>query len=183
MSVSPWIVQRAVPSLTLSRAGPEHAAQVVELVNEGLDGYRAWAPAGWRPAVPDKDQVLRIAERLELPEVWCQLGRIKGQLVGHVSLAPRTRADPDTPAPGTLKLWQLFVRPAWHGRGVAVTLLESAVAEAERLGLHRLSLFTPRDHARACAFYEREGWAQTGRENDGGDLGLPAVEYARSVGV
>jgi GNAT superfamily N-acetyltransferase len=176
-------VPRVVPSLTLSRAGPEHAAQVVELVNEGLEGYRAWAPAGWRPAVPDKDQVLRIAERLELPEVWCQLGHIKGQLVGIVSLAPRTRADPDPPAPGTLKLWQLFVRPAWHGRGVAAILLDSAVAEAKRRGVHQLSLFTPRDHARACAFYEREGWTLTGRQSDGGDLGLPAVEYARSVGV
>ena len=121
--------------LTLSRAGPEHAAQVVELVNEGLEGYRAWAPAGWRLAVPSKDEILRIAERLELPELWCQLGHIKGQLVGHVSLAPRTRADPDPPVPGTLKLWQLFVRPAWHGRGVAAALLKSAVAEREALSV------------------------------------------------
>ncbi|MGQ0778545.1 MAG: GNAT family N-acetyltransferase [Pseudonocardiales bacterium] len=170
-----------VPSLVLSRARPEHAAQVVELVDEGFDGYRAWAPAGWRPVVPGEDQVLRMAEKLELPDVWCQLGRIEGQLVGHVSLAPTTRADPDPPAPGTSKLWQLFVRPAWHGCGVAAALLESAVAEAQRRGFHRLSLFTPRDHARARAFYQREGWAQTGRESDGGGLGLPTVEYARSV--
>lgn len=108
---------------------------------------------------------------------------LKGQLVGHVSLAPRTHADPDSPAPGTLKLWQLFVRPAWHDGGVVTTLLDSAVAEAQRRGFHRLSLFIPRDHARACAFYEREGWTPTGRESDGGDLGLPAIEYARSIGV
>jgi hypothetical protein len=30
---------------------------------------------------------------------------------------------------------------------------------------------------------EREGWAPTDRESDGGDLGLPAVEYARSVRI
>jgi hypothetical protein len=122
--VSPWTVQRAVPSLTLSCAGPEHAAQVVELVNEGLEGYRAWAPAGWRLAVPSKDEVLRIAERLELPEVWCQLGHIKGQLVGIVSLAPRTRADPDPPAPGTLKRSSSSVR---RGRGVGSPPLCSTV--------------------------------------------------------
>jgi GNAT superfamily N-acetyltransferase len=53
----------------------------------------------------------------------------------------------------------------------------------EESRLHRLSLFTPRDHARACAFYEREGWTPTGRDSDGGDLSLPAIEYARSIGI
>lgn len=61
------------------------------------------------------------------------------------------------------------------------TLLGAAVAEARTRGFRRLSLWTPRDHARARAFYEREGWAPTGREADGGELGLAAVEYARAV--
>lgn len=122
-----------------------------------------------------------IAAELARPDVWCRLSLVDGDPVGHVLLSPRTRQDLEPPPPGTLRLWQLFVRPHWQGRGVAVMLLCGAVTEARMRGFSRLSLWTPRDHRRARAFYEREGWAPTGRESDGRVLGLETVEYARPV--
>jgi GNAT superfamily N-acetyltransferase len=63
---------------------------------------------------------------------------------------------------------------------VAAELLAAAVAEARQRGFQRMRLLTPRDHARARRFYEREGWRPTGVELDRGStlLGLAIVEYA-----
>ncbi len=90
-------------------------------------------------------------------------------------------AEPKPPPPGTFNLWQLFVRPRWQASGVADVLMEAAVAEAQRRGFSRLRLWTPRDHARARAFYERQGWKATGGERDDPSMGLAIVEYARAV--
>jgi hypothetical protein len=42
-----------------------------------------------------------------------------------------------------------------------------------------MRLFTPRDQARARAFYEREGFEHTGWEAFEEAIGLVLVEYAR----
>lgn len=168
------------PSLTTRTAAPEDAPTITSLVVEGLDSYRAWASVGWKPP-SSEGWSEHIAAELARPEVWGLLAVSDGDPVGHVLLSPRTRQDREPPPPGTLRLWQLFVRPQWQGRGVAVVLLDAAVAEARTRGISRLSLWTPRDHGRARAFYEREGWAATGSESDGRDLGLTTVEYARPI--
>jgi ribosomal protein S18 acetylase RimI-like enzyme len=81
---------------------------------------------------------------------------------------------------GTVNLWQLFVRPAWLGRGVGQHLMRSALTEAHRRGFARLRLWTPRGAARARRFYERERWTPTGNERDESPIGLPIVEYERA---
>lgn len=161
-------------------ATPADAQVITALVREGLAGYREWAPGGWEPP-PGRAWAAHVAGELTRPEVWCLLASLDGAPVGHVALSPRTRQDREPPPPGTLRLWQLFVRPAWQGRSVASALLDAAVAEARRRGFGRLTLWTPHDHGRARAFYEREGWSPTGRESDGQDLGLATVEYARDL--
>jgi hypothetical protein len=42
-----------------------------------------------------------------------------------------------------------------------------------------MRFYTPRDQARARAFYEREGFSHTGWEGLEEPLGLVLVEYAR----
>jgi GNAT superfamily N-acetyltransferase len=61
---------------------------------------------------------------------------------------------------------------------VARELLRAGLDAAEREGYGRMRFFTPRDQARARAFYEREGFVPTGWEGLEEPLGLVLVEYA-----
>lgn len=98
-----------------------------------------------------------------------------------MALSPVTREDPEPAPPGMVNLWQLFVRPAWQGRGVASALMARAVAEAAARGFERMRLWTPQGSRQARRFYEREGWSATGAVRETSGLGLPVVEYQRST--
>lgn len=68
------------------------------------------------------------------------------------------------------------------GRGVATDLMRAAVTEAVGRGFSAMVLWTLEGAGRARRFYEREGFALTGRVNRESDFGLPTVEYRRAVG-
>jgi GNAT superfamily N-acetyltransferase len=149
---------------------------------EASDGYRAWAPSGWTPPVATTaEQVAGLAKALARPDVWCLLALDVPETIGHVALSLRTMEDTDPAPVGTINLWQLFVRPAWQGRGVATQLMSAAVDEARARGSNHMRLWTPQGAARARRFYEREGWTLTGGIHEETPFGLPVIEYARKV--
>jgi GNAT superfamily N-acetyltransferase len=76
----------------------------------------------------------------------------------------------------------LFVREPWWGTGLATRLLDAAVQDARAQGLVELRLHTPTEHARARAFYEREGWRREGDVFYEPMLGLALVTYRRPIG-
>ena len=80
------------------------------------------------------------------------VARVGGEPVGCVALL---RIDPET-----CELKRLFLRPAHRGGGSGLRLLEAAVAEARRLGYHRLRLDTIPEMQRAQALYERYGFRE-----------------------
>jgi GNAT superfamily N-acetyltransferase len=75
----------------------------------------------------------------------------------------------------------LFLRPPWWGTGLAARLLAAAVEAALDRGHAEMRLHTPTGHARARAFYEREGWTATGERHYEPLLGLEVVEYCREL--
>jgi GNAT superfamily N-acetyltransferase len=161
-------------SRTLRPAGPEDAEVMSETLQTGFDGYRAIAPPGWRP--PDAraaTELARMRARLGEPTTWAMLAEDGGLVAGHAAYVPQPGV------PGSAHLWQLFLRPPWWGSGIAQALLREAVAAAAAEGYRRMRLFTPRDQARARAFYEREGFAHSGWEAFEEAIGLVLVEYAR----
>jgi GNAT superfamily N-acetyltransferase len=162
-------------------ADPSDAATLAATVAEGFDGYRVWAPTGWSPPQERGGSTSRLAEALARADVWCLVAESRGDPVGHVALSPTTYVQPEPAPPGMVNLWQLFVRPAWQGTGLAAVLLRAALTEAERRGFARVRLWTPSGAVRARRFYEREGWALTGDRRGESPLGLPIVEYARDV--
>jgi GNAT superfamily N-acetyltransferase len=161
-------------SWTLRAATPEDAEAMAETLQGGFDGYRSIAPPGWRP--PDARsavEVARVRARLGDPSTWAMLAEDGGLVAGHAGYVPQPGV------PGSAHLWQLFLRPPWWGTGIARALLQEAIAAAAAEGYGRMRLFTPRDQARARAFYEREGFEHTGWEAFEEAIGLVLVEYER----
>ena len=154
-------------------ARPATPADVPELavtVEEGFESYREWAPRGWDPPPPAL-HVSGIRDRLAEEGCVCLLVEVGGEHAGHVAYVPAREE------PGVAHIWMLFVRRAWWGRGVATRLLTRAVAEATGEGYAGMRLHTPAEHARARAFYEREGWTAASPPFYEPLLGLTLVTY------
>jgi GNAT superfamily N-acetyltransferase len=162
-------------------AEPADAAAISAILGEAFEGYRSWAPSDWAPPVPTETDVARFADALGRSDVWCLLALEHRHAIGHVALSLRTMEDPEPPLVGTINLWQLFVRPAWHGRGIATWLMGAAASEARHRGFTRMRLWTPQGQSRARRFYEREGWTLTGSVHEDSPFGLPVVEYTRTL--
>lgn len=149
-------------------------AAMAETVGIGFDGYRAFAGHGWQP--PDgrtPPELTRMRARLEATSTWAMIAEDDGLVAGHAGFFPQPGVQ------GSAHLWQLFLRPPWWGTGLATELLGHAVDAAIDQGYRRMRFYTPRDQARARAFYEREGFSHTGWEGLEQPLGLVLVEYAR----
>jgi GNAT superfamily N-acetyltransferase len=173
---------RQLPAgIRVERAGPSDVARVTRLVQLGIDSYRDWAPR-WRPPVASAQQRQRLQQNFASDDAWILMALEGDEIVGVVSLAMRTAADPDPPEPGTVYLWQMFVTPAWQGTGLAQALMDLAVKEAGERGYDRMTLWAAAGAKQACRFYEREGWTRTGEEQPDSGSALPLVQYERAVG-
>jgi GNAT superfamily N-acetyltransferase len=170
-----------VDLLTLRRTTLADVPVLAESVRQGFETYRAFAPRGWTPPEEPIERA-RIAERLPLADTWCLLAHDGGVPAGHVALiAARDRTDHRAPVGGLAHLWMLFVREPWWGSGLARHLLALAVEEAEARGYETMRLYTPARHARARAFYAREGWTTSGEATYDPMLALELVEYRRGL--
>jgi GNAT superfamily N-acetyltransferase len=158
------------------------APALTELVSKAFATYTDWAPPGW--SMPDLDAEMRevLEQWLDEPVAWSRVALDGDQPVGYVSVLPaRTAEEPRTFIPGLAHLWHLFVLREWWGTGLAKRLLDEATEEARRREYQAIRLWTPRDHARARAFYAREGWAPTGAEQFADQLQLDLVELRRML--
>ena len=162
-------------------ATPSDAGAVAATITEGFETYRAWAPAEWTPPVVGEGDPNRFARALARPDVSFLVAMSDGAVIGHVALSLSTREDPGPPPPGAVFIWELFVRPAWHGQGVATMLMHAGVTEAVKRGFSLMRLWTPEGAGRARRFYEREGWTLTGQGHCRSDFGLATVEYGRRI--
>jgi GNAT superfamily N-acetyltransferase len=157
--------------LTLRLATTADAALMAETVGIGFDGYRSFAPAGWRPP-SFAIEVTTIRERLVRTDAWALLAFVGAEPAGQVALL----ADP---APATAYLWQLFLRPAYWGTGLAGSLHAAFLAEARARGYEHGRLLTPEGQARARRFYERHGWETDGAATFEEGLELELLAYTR----
>lgn len=170
----------AQPGISVRPGDQEDAPALAQVLVEALSSYREWAPAGWNPhtELPARE----IGERLAADESWCLVAEAGGEPVAYVVLLPALdHGEPREPVPGLAHLWHLFVVPRWWGSGVARLLHDEAIAEAARRGYTEARLWTPKDNARARAFYRREGWRESGAETFADDLDLELVEYRHSL--
>jgi GNAT superfamily N-acetyltransferase len=167
---------------SLRPATPADAERVAANVSEGFASYRSFAPPEWTPPSLAAELTL-LAQALAREDVWCLLAEANGELAGHVAIRPAATAPIDSTEAGLAHFWQLFVRPSWHGSGLALTLHDAAVREAGERGFTALRLYAVAGQARARRFYEREGWVAAGPPFDLPGFGLPVVEYRRPISI
>jgi GNAT superfamily N-acetyltransferase len=154
--------------------------EIAALVADAFVGYRAFAPADWKPP-GSGEQIDVLARWIADPDFWGILACEKQTLAGHATFIPATHhsrhAAPDL---ALAHLGHLFVKPAYWGSGLAAQLLTRARTAANQRGFAAMRLFVPAGHARARRFYTREGFTQVGQPFDVG-LALPVLEYRRSL--
>jgi GNAT superfamily N-acetyltransferase len=166
---------------SLRPAEPADAERIAAVMDEGFQGYRAFAPPDWEP--PDsREELEHLRERLASDEVWCLVAEAGSGLAGHVALMPARMHQQPSNDPRLAHFWQLFVRPPWWGSGLATILHAQAIHAAAERGFTSIRLFTPTAQARARRFYEREGWtAVADPAEDTVGFGMPLVEYRRPI--
>ena len=160
----------------LREATPADAETLSQTVAQGFEGYRSFAPPGWRPPADETDAT---RSRLGTPELWCLLAESpSGQPAGHVAVMPAAlHAGRPSDDPELAHLWQLFVRERWWGSGLAGELHSRMVEGTAQRGYRLLRLFVAAGQTRARRFYEREGWTLHAEPRFEAALGLSLVEY------
>jgi GNAT superfamily N-acetyltransferase len=73
----------------------------------------------------------------------------------------------------------MAVLPGWQGTELASSLLAAAEAELRRSGCKRVTLDTTTPLGRAIRFYQRHGFAASGRVTD--FFGMELFEYTKSL--
>jgi len=133
-------------------ARPEEAPLLAALVERA---YATWTGVvGRRPGPMDDDYAARIAAG-EAHVLEAEGGAIAGLVVVE------RHGD-------HLMLDNIAVEPARAGRGDGRALLDFVEAEARRLGLPEVRLYTHALMARNIALYGRRGYAVTGRRTEKG---------------
>ena len=103
--------------------------------------------ANWQAELADPSFRVRLAEE-------------DGFAIGYAKLGPPKL--PVTPRGPSAELRQLYVRAAWHGGGVAPTLMDWAIATAREGGARDLYLSVFIENARARRFYDKLGFERIG---------------------
>jgi GNAT superfamily N-acetyltransferase len=140
----------------------EHPQHLRTLADWHVRAFADWV-SGWQVDEAERELQAHASVRA-LPTTLLALDPAADgddALLGSVSLLESDRPAPDRHAPW---LGSLYVRPSARGRGIGATLVRAAVAEAQRLGVPRLHLWTPA-HA---SFYAALGWQSLGAHTFGG---------------
>lgn len=108
-------------------------------------------------------QATKAAMGAELrdPAFTVRIAEEGDRVAGFAKLGPPSL--PIGPVPRPVELRQLYVGSAWHGRGVASTLMDWVLGEARRRDASDLILSVYIDNHRARRFYDRYGFVDVGR--------------------
>ncbi len=99
-------------------------------------------------------------DQLRDPGFAVRLAEHAGEIVGFAKIGPLKL--PVEAASAAIELRQLYVLSDWHGRGIAVELMDWVVEQARRRGAAELYLSVYTENHRAKRFYARYGFTEVG---------------------
>lgn len=108
-----------------------------------------------------------FAALIEAAEVWVAVDF--AEILGYIVMRP---------GQDTLHIENVAVSPPRHGAGVGKALLDFAEAEAARVGISRMNLYTNAKMRENLSLYPRLGWVETDRRTEGG---FERVYYEKPV--
>ena len=112
------------------------------------DFLSAFTLDAWQEEFEDARYAFKVAEA-------------DGAVVGFVKLGPTSL--PVQSDARYVELRQLYLLKEYHGQGIAVELIEWALAEARRRGFEEMYLTVYTENHRAKRLYERYGFEAVGR--------------------
>lgn len=137
--------------MSIRPARPGEAPRLAAIVEAA---YGPWVPIVGRRPFPMQDD---YAARIAAGQAWVL--EDGGTVVGLVVI----EREPDH-----LMLDNIAIDPARQGRGDGRVLLDFVEAEARRLGLAEVRLYTNVLMARNIALYAKRGYAETARRQEQG---------------
>ena len=141
----------------LSRLGAATFCETFERENTPEDMARylgeTFTPERQAAEIADPASTVLLAQRQGTPD--------DTELVGYVHLVSGP-APAAVQGPVPLELKRLYVARAWHGQGVAQTLMNAALDAARSRGAQTLWLGVWERNPRAAAFYRKYGFTRVG---------------------
>jgi len=147
--------------MEIHRARPEDAPFVREIAREA---YKPYVKRIGREPAP---MVADFAALINAAEVWVAVDF--AEILGYIVMRPRG---------DTLHIENVAVSPPRHGEGVGKALLDFAEAEAARVGIARMDLYTNARMRENLSLYPRLGWVETDRRTEDG---FERVYYEKPV--
>jgi GNAT superfamily N-acetyltransferase len=134
---------------------PDDYLDSAEFARERLDRWRAWT---WGDA---NNSLLYVVEREGRVSGFAHIGPERAQATCDQT---GTSSLPSLTDDGRGEVYGFYLHPDAWGSGCAMPLMQAATGQLLRDGFARAVLWVLRDNPRARRFYEKSGWAATGRE-------------------
>lgn len=147
--------------MEIHRARPEDGPFIREIAREAYKPYIKRIGREPAPMIAD------FAALIDAAEVWVAVDF--AEILGYIVMRP---------GPDTLHIENVAVSPPRHGEGVGRALLEFAEAEAARVGIPRMDLYTNAAMRENLSLYPRLGWVEMDRRREDG---FERVYYEKPV--
>lgn len=146
-----------MPDVVLRPAKAQDAHDIARILRAALAAF------DWMPQLHTPDEDLRFVAGCLLTEQQVTVATIEDKIVGFAAV----KGD---------WLEQLYLDPAWTGRGIGSQLLRHVTAR-----MTHVKLFCFEANAGARRFYERHGFiSEEFGDGSSNEEGLPDIRYARA---
>ena len=102
-------------------------------------------------------------EELDDPSLTYLIAEVDSKAVGFAMIGdPRSESCEAFISP--IELFRFYIDKDWHGKGIALPLMEACYAEARARGARTICLSVWQENPRAIRFYEKNGYRIAGTQ-------------------